>query len=179
MSPPDGTPAARPRIAPRLARRSDLPGINDLNAAAYASYRTRMDRLPAPVSHDYTSEIEAGQAWVILDPAERPALLGMIVLIPADDSLLIENVAVAPAAQGRGLGRQLMEFAEHRAAAQGISRLTLYTNEVMTENLAIYAKLGYRETGRRPDGGYNRVFMEKRLVRARRLLKPAHDARDV
>jgi hypothetical protein len=39
----------------------------------------------------------------------------------------------------------------------------LYTNEVMTENQAIYAHLGYRETARRTEDGYHRVFMEKEL----------------
>ncbi len=134
-----------------------------------------MDRPPAPATHDYTPEIEAGQVWLIsaqtaqttqTNPANRanpPSLLGLIVLIPADASLLIENVAVAPVAQGRGLGRRLLEFAEQRAATQGLTRLTLYTNEVMTENIAIYGKLGYRETGRRSENDYNRVFMEKNL----------------
>jgi hypothetical protein len=33
----------------------------------------------------------------------------------------------------------------------------------MVENLAIYARLGYRETARRAEDGYRRVFMEKLL----------------
>ena len=74
-----------------------------------------------------------------------------------------ENVAVSPEAQGAGLGRRLMEFAEQQARARGISRMTLYTHEVMTENLAIYAHLGYRETSRAVQGAYRRVFMEKLL----------------
>ncbi len=44
-----------------------------------------------------------------------------------------------------------------------LPRLTLYTHEVMTENQAIYAHLGYRETGRRTENGYHRVFMHKEL----------------
>jgi hypothetical protein len=32
----------------------------------------------------------------------------------------------------------------------------------MHENLAVYAKLGFEETGRGVDGGYRRVFMRKR-----------------
>jgi hypothetical protein len=33
----------------------------------------------------------------------------------------------------------------------------------MTENQAIYARLGYRETRRRTEDGYQRVYMEKHL----------------
>lgn len=153
----------------RRASRADLRSISDLNAAAYAVYRIRMDGPPAPVSHDYTPEIEAGQVWLAaaaatgLQNADSAEVLGLIVLIATGDSLLIENIAVAPAAQGRGLGRHLMAFAERQAVARGLSRLTLYTNEVMTENIAIYARLGYRETARHCEHGYKRVFMEKRL----------------
>jgi ribosomal protein S18 acetylase RimI-like enzyme len=163
MSPPDDQLAARPR----QATVGDLSSIQRLNAAAYAVYRDRMNRPAAPVCHDYTPEVEAGMTWLIGErgescaPGEPP--VGVIVLITADDSLLIENIAVAPAAQGRGLGRHLMEFAERRAAELGFSLLTLYTNEVMVENIAIYTRLGYRETSRRLVNGYHRVFMEKRL----------------
>ena len=115
-----------------------------------------MDRPPAPVLDDHGDAVRAGQVWVLGSP-----VCGVIALVRQGDSLLVENVAVDPAAQRRGLGRLLMEFAERQAAARGLSRVALYTNEVMTENLAIYSRLGYRETGRRTDGGYRRVFMEK------------------
>ena len=56
-----------------------------------------------------------------------------------------------------------MYFAEQRARQSRLPRLALYTNEVMTENLALYTRLGYRETARRSEDGYQRVFMEKAL----------------
>jgi hypothetical protein len=34
----------------------------------------------------------------------------------------------------------------------------------MTENVALYTRLGYTETDRRTEDGHRRVFMEKRLV---------------
>jgi ribosomal protein S18 acetylase RimI-like enzyme len=89
----------------------------------------------------------------------------VIVLISDGDALLVDNVAVAPAAQGQGLGRLLMHFAEQEALARGFDRLRLYTNEVMTENLGLYARLGYRETGRRIEVGYRRVYLEKIISR--------------
>ncbi len=103
-----------------------------------------MDRPPAPVLTDYRAATAAGQVWVLGEP-----VVGVIVLISEDDSLLVENVAVNPSAQGAGYGRRLMEFAEQQAQSRGLSRMTLYTNEIMTENLAIYSRLGYCETARR------------------------------
>lgn len=117
-----------------------------------------MDRPPAPVLTDYRGAIAAGRVWVAGEP-----VTGVLVLVPEEDAMLVENIAVSPAAQGFGLGRRLMEFAERQALASGLRRITLYTNEVMTENLAIYARLGYRETARHSQDGYSRVFMEKDL----------------
>ena len=142
----------------RRATAADLPSIQNVVAAAYATYLTRMDRPPAPLLRDYTAGLEAGTLWVTGNP-----VTGLIALIQTGDSLLIENVAVHPAAQGTGLGRRLMDFAEQEATRHGLRRLTLYTNEVMTENHAIYTHLGYRELERRAEDGYQRVYMEKVL----------------
>ena len=147
-------------LVPRQATASDLPAIRQVVVAAYARYLDRMDKPPAPVRNDYRAAADAGQIWVVGEP-----VTGVIVLIGQDDGLLVENVAVSPAAQGTGIGRQLMDFAERQALALGLRRLHLYTHEVMVENLAIYARLGYRETGRRTQDGYHRVFMEKLLQR--------------
>jgi GNAT superfamily N-acetyltransferase len=143
-------------VRPRKATTDDLPAIRQVVADAYARYTDRMDRPPAPVLNDYRAATEAGQVWVIGTP-----ISGVIVLVIDQDSLLIESVAVTPAAQGRGLGRLLMEFAEQQASELGLRRLTLYTNEIMTENLAIYRHLGYREIERCTEHTYRRVFMEK------------------
>lgn len=85
----------------------------------------------------------------------------MLVLRPQSDSLLVENLAVAPAAQGCGIGRSLVAFAEQRARELAFARVTLYTSERMTENLAFYPALGYRVVDRRRDEGSDRVFFEK------------------
>jgi N-acetylglutamate synthase-like GNAT family acetyltransferase len=145
----------------RQATAADLPSIHEIIAAAYAKYLTRMDRPPAPMLRDYTSAIEDGTLWVAGNP-----VTGLISLTPVDDSLLIENVAVHPRAQGTGLGRRLMDFAELRAARLKLTRLALYTNKVMTENHLIYSHLGYHETGRRNEDGYQRIYMEKILLEA-------------
>lgn len=44
--------------------------------------------------------------------------------------------------------------------------MRLYTNVLMTENLALYGRLGFRETGRVSEKGYERVYMAK-AVRGR------------
>ena len=144
---------------PRPATAADLPAIREVVGAAYARYLSRMDRPPAPMLADYGAAVDAGQLWV----TGRP-VAGLIELTEAGDALHVGNVAVRPGSQGTGLGRLLMDFAERRAILLGLTRLGLYTNEVMTENQAIYAHLGYHEVGRHTEDGYRRVYMEKLLV---------------
>src|SRR6266702_3890244 len=153
-----GDESAGAVLAPRQATTADLPAVHEVIEAAYARYADRMDTPPAPVLTDYRAAVEAGQVWVLGNP-----IAGVLVLVAGDDSLLVENVAVSPSAQGTGLGRMLMEFAEERAVGHGLRKLSLYTNEVMVENLAIYARLGYRETARGEQDGYRRVFLAKEV----------------
>lgn len=142
----------------RQASQADLPSIQRVIAAAYDKYLSRMDQPPAPLIRDYRQAIETGAVWVTGSP-----VAGLISLTQTDDLILIENVAVHPDLQGNGLGRRLMEFAEEQARKHMIRRLALYTNEVMTENQAIYARLGYLVIDRRVEDGYRRIYMEKIL----------------
>ncbi|WP_260854710.1 GNAT family N-acetyltransferase [Paraburkholderia sp. BCC1884] len=86
------------------------------------------------------------------------------MLIPEQDAMLLANVAVAPAARGTGMGRSLLEYAERAASAAGYGVLRLYTHETMTENIALYSRIGYTETHRAEENGLKRVFMVKHLT---------------
>jgi ribosomal protein S18 acetylase RimI-like enzyme len=119
----------------------------------------RIGRRPAPMDADYAGHVSEGAVFVWDDDGIK----GLLVLIPAADHLLIENVAVDPSLHGQGIGRRLMEFAEHRAEALGLDELRLYTNAAMTENLAFYPRLGYREDDRRGEAGFSRVYFSKRI----------------
>lgn len=56
-----------------------------------------------------------------------------------------------------------MDHAERAARQHGLAALRLYTNAAMTENLALYARMGFVETHRARDHGFDRVFMRRRL----------------
>ena len=134
--------------------------VRDLVRMAYSKYVERIGKVPAPMLGDYAALIRAGEVWVAVEDGE---MLGALVMRPAEDHLFLDNVAVAPGHQRRGLGRELLAFAEERAEREGLPEVRLYTNEKMHENLAVYARLGFEETERKIEGGYRRVFMRKRL----------------
>ena len=90
---------------------------------------------------------------------------GLIETAAVDRHLLVENVALDPAFQGRGLGRRLMAHAEALATELGLGELRLYTNALMGSNIRLYAALGFRVDGReeKPDGR-TVVHMSKTLT---------------
>jgi hypothetical protein len=61
-----------------------------------------------------------------------------------------------------------MAFVEEEARRQGFGVIRLYTNELMTENIALYSRPGYVETHRGEEKGYSRIYMEKRLLECSR-----------
>ena len=144
----------------RLARPEDRERVEAIVQAAYEPYLTRMDRPPGPMVDDYARRIAAGQTHVLEDDG---TIVGILVLEPADDHLLLDNIAVDPAWHGRGLGGRLMAFAEDEARRQGHGRVVLYTNEVMVENIALYQRYGYIVSERIRVSGYDRVYMRKDL----------------
>lgn len=144
----------------RPATPDDRAAIEAIVEAAYAIYVPRIGRRPMPMDDDYAARIAAGEAHVL---EADGAVLGVLVLEHEDGALLIDNVAIRQDAQGRGLGARLLDFAEEAARAAGHDRVRLFTNVAMTENIARYLRRGYRETHRGGEGGFRRVFMEKRL----------------
>jgi ribosomal protein S18 acetylase RimI-like enzyme len=155
---PDGRKA---RI--REAEPGDLDDIRRIARAAYAPYVSRIGREPAPMVADFIVSLAAGHLWVIGPPGERSGVVGFVVAYPGDDHWHLSNVAVDPAAQGRGLGRRLIDHVEVMARTAGAQAVELYTNAKMTENQDLYTRLGYIETGRATEDGFDRVFYRKEL----------------
>ena len=144
----------------RLARSEDVEAVRQIVRAAYGHYVARLGKPPGPMLDDYGQRVADKQAWVLEDEGE-PA--GVLVLEDGDGGLLLDNLAVSPATQGRGYGRALIAFAEQEARRRGYAEVRLYTNALMTENLALYGRLGFRETGLVTEKGYERVYMAKAL----------------
>jgi GNAT superfamily N-acetyltransferase len=145
----------------RPARAADADAVAACVHLAYAKYVPRIGRKPKPMEANYAQAIAQHQVWIVDGEAGIAAVLE---LIPQDDHLLIENIAVDPARQGGGLGRRLMAFAEAEARRQGFGELRLYTNEKFVENIAFYEWLGYAVTGREPFKGSAVVFMRKAVA---------------
>ena len=140
---------------------TDEKRVHEIVDAAYRHYISRIGQLPGPMLDDYSRRIADGQVWVV-DDANR--ITGILVLEEDGNRFLLDNIAVAPDQQGKGVGRVLLEFAEAEAARRGWSEIVLYTHALMTENIGLYRRIGYVETHRITEKGFDRVYLTKRLV---------------
>jgi ribosomal protein S18 acetylase RimI-like enzyme len=143
-------------MRPALPTEADV--VRALVRAAYAHYVPRLGREPGPMGDDYARRITEDQVWVLVEQGE---LVGVVVLTERPESFLLQNVTVAPSAQGKGYGRRLITFAENEARLRGFAEVQLYTHVLMVENIALYQHLGFREIGRIHENGFDRVYMAK------------------
>lgn len=144
----------------RSATTTDANCIAECVRAAYSPYIKRIGKPPGPMLRDYKEIVNNHRVYVV-DGSE--GIIGVLVLMAEEGSLLLDNIAVKPSRQGEGIGRQLMEHAEAEARRLGYGYLDLYTHQQMTENISLYLRRGYEEIERRVQHGYPRVYMRKRL----------------
>lgn len=148
-------------IEVRRAGPSDVEAVRALTRRAYAKWVSLIGREPKPMTADYDAAVRDHQIDLLFLDGE---LAGLVEVIDQEDQLLVENVAVEPAFQGRGLGSHLMAHAEDIARTQGYRRIWLYTNQCFVENIRLYGRLGYAiEREEAVGAGAVRVDMAKAL----------------
>jgi ribosomal protein S18 acetylase RimI-like enzyme len=125
----------------RRATAADAGAIRDLTRLAYAKWVPLIGREPKPMTADYDQAVARHRFDLLYVDGTLAAL---IETIREADHLLVENVAVSPSFQGRGLGRRLMAHAEVLARELGFDTIRLYTNQRFAENIVLYRRLGYR-----------------------------------
>ena len=124
----------------RRAIASDAQGLTQMQAEAYRRNAALIGKVPIPLEWDYAERIANDETWVV---DGKSGIEAALILQLRTDDFYIDNVSVHPAAQGIGVGRALMAFAENRARAEGRATIRLLTNEKVAHNVAWYERSGY------------------------------------
>jgi ribosomal-protein-alanine N-acetyltransferase len=112
------------------------------------------------------AELEASGTRIWVDVQESK-LAGAVASREAAGETEILNLAVAPGWRRRGIGLLLMETALESAASAGVGKVFLEVRESNAGARAFYSRLGFAESGRRPN--YYREPAEDALLLSRSL----------
>jgi ribosomal protein S18 acetylase RimI-like enzyme len=105
-------------------------------------------------------KIREGSVHVMGPPGR---VLGYISFSANPDHLFVDAIGVLPELQGRGLGSQLLAFAETMTLQLRLPSLRLFTDGSIA-NHRFYRRRGYRETDRCEDGSFLRVYYMKNVT---------------
>jgi GNAT superfamily N-acetyltransferase len=129
--------------------------MSDPVRAVVEAGRRAAPRDPAKVAA-YFRRLAAGEiapppgleTFVAVDANDAP--LGLLALYPSEDYFTghprayVETLVVAPEAEGRGVGRALMEHAERWARERGMAEVSLDVFAGNAGARAFYERIGYR-----------------------------------
>lgn len=144
----------------RPATIEDVPSLTACALAAYELYVERIGKIPAPMQANFANQLQTHTVDVI---ELHGTLMGYVVHQNQGNQTLLENVAVFPQYAGLGFGRMLIDHVEHSATVNKTGKVVLYTNEAMIENLSLYPRLGYEQTGKVVEEGFKRVYFKKHV----------------
>lgn len=128
----------------RRADDHDYDVVVRLQRAAFAPNRELLGVAPLPLLADYRVVLREKKVWLAVDDLRVDRVAGVLVLEPREADLMIETIATDPNAQGTGLGRAMLAFAEQQAAERGYDTVRLYTGSVLTHLTDWYARHGYQ-----------------------------------
>ena len=92
------------------------------------------------------NQVEEGQLFYVLKDNEKPlGFIGLELFTTEKNELKIQKIYVLPSAQGKGIGRKLIEKAVEIAQEKGIENVILNVNR-FNKAVSFYQKLGFKIT---------------------------------
>jgi len=145
----------------RRATLADATTIRDLTRSAYAKWVPLIGREPRPMTVNYDKAVTHHMINVYETDGEVVAL---VEVVPHEQHLLIENIAVRPDQQGKRIGELLLNHAENIARTFHLDELRLYTNAAFVSNVEFYTRRGFQEFGREPLAAGGELVHMKKMI---------------
>ena len=148
----------------RLAMTTDVPAIKLIARKSFERYVPLIGKPPAPMNANFSGHVLKDTVFIAQSEKKQGSVLGYAIVLQRDGEWLLDNIAVSPEAQGRGIGSALIAACETFLQKQGVQRYHLYTNEAMEQNLTWYPEIGFVEMARRLEDGFSRICFTKEMV---------------
>ena len=157
----------------RLAGNEDLPEIRDLLAEGgrFIVAQGGKNAWPDPFPAERVTPLLDAQC-VYVARSDRHGTVGTITIVDEDQpfwgdrprpSAHLHRLAVRRSLAGQGIGRQMVEWAIHTVARQGIPRLRLECLFDAARLRAFYESLGFLLVGAVDDQGYHLALYEREV----------------
>jgi ribosomal protein S18 acetylase RimI-like enzyme len=147
-APPPVSPGA-PVVDVRWAGAADRAAVVKVLQRAFADYDGRLQPPPGALGETEGSvraHLKKGGSIALAFIEGAP--VGVLFVERKVDALFLSRVSVVPEKRGSGITARMALLAEELAQREGVRALTLRVREVLAQNLALFERLGFRETGR-------------------------------
>jgi len=142
--------AAEP-LTSRIATLDDLPAVLDMMRAFYAEDRLRFDDIATPRAVSALLSDPGCGALLLLGADGTDGYLALtrgFSLEQGGHHALLDELYIAPAARGRGLGAQALDIAGAQARAWGVPVLRLEVHHHNPRAKALYLRAGFVDSHR-------------------------------
>jgi ribosomal protein S18 acetylase RimI-like enzyme len=141
----------------RRARHEDLAAVGELTVAAYETFLDGTDDPYVAHLRNAEARFREAELWVAVEEDDRQ-VLGSVTICPegspwreiaASGEGEFRMLAVAPHAQGRGVGAALVSFCLDRFREAGCTAVVLSSLAEMAPAHRIYRRLGFQRVPER------------------------------
>src|SRR6266851_2150403 len=153
-------------VSYRLARPDDAPEIVAVIQHGFAQYDGKLAPPSGALGETVATVAERLGNERCVVALDGTSLVGCVFYEVRNKEVYFSRLAVLPDHRGRGLARRLIAEVEAAARAARIAAVTLGVRIALTDNIAFFAALGYREISRHAHSGFSQptsLTMEKRL----------------
>jgi len=151
----------------RIAKPEDSGAIAEVLGEAFGMYRKHYTAdafaVVTPLADEITKRLDEGPQWVA---TMGDKIVGTVSVTVDEGDLYVRSLAVAPEAQGRGVGHKLLDAIDEYAAGTKFDRIFLYTTYFSAGAKELYEKHGYawvRDTTAEEWYGVPGLEMDKKL----------------
>jgi ribosomal protein S18 acetylase RimI-like enzyme len=134
----------------RPASEADLPAVLELYRTALEDPKT----LSLEAATALFRKMQSYPDYTLYVAETEAGLVGTFALLVMDNlghfgtpSGVVEDVAVRPDQQGKGIGKKMMDFALDRCREKGCYKMALSSNLRRTDAHRFYESLGFRKHG--------------------------------